>query len=39
MVLNPGPEGRIRLPGTLCEALSNLSIKCLNFCVTDFVLL
>jgi len=25
--LKPGSEGRIRLPGTLCTALSSLSIK------------
>jgi len=39
VVLNPSSEGRIRLPGTLCVALSSLSIKRLIFCVTDFVLL
>jgi len=27
VVLNPGAEGRIRLPGTLCAALICLSIK------------
>ena len=39
VVLNLGSEGRIRLPSTLCAALSSLSIKRLIFCVTDFVLL
>jgi len=39
VVLYPGSEGRIQLPGTLCAALGSLSIKCLIFCVTDFVLL
>jgi len=37
MVLNPGSEGRIWLTGTLCKALSSLSIKRLKFCVTGFV--
>jgi len=37
VVLNPGSEGRIRLPGTLCAAFSSLSIKRLIFCVTDFI--
>jgi len=41
VVPNSGSEGRIRLPlpGTLCAALSSLSIKRLIFCVTGFVLL
>jgi len=39
VVLNPGSEGRIRLPRTLCEAISSLSMKRLKFCITDFVLL
>jgi len=39
VVLKLGSEDRIRFPGTLCAALSNLSIKPLIICVTDFVLL
>jgi len=39
MVLNPGSENRIGLPGTLCVTLSCLSIIRLILCVTDFVLL
>jgi len=35
VVLNPDSEGRIRVPGTLCAALSSLSIKRLIFCLTS----
>jgi len=38
VVLNHCFEGRMRLPSTLCAALSSLSIKPLIFCVTDFIL-